>query len=376
MMPRQLLAAAAGKSPQVLQPDLERLDWTGMLRTAHTESIEALLYAALQATRQLEQAPLDIQASLLQVYWRTRIATGFGLDQLAELLVVFGRQEIPVIVLKGAALALALYDEPGLRLLGDIDLLVQPADVAAIMTVLIAQGFGPLTEMQPDFSTTFRNERTFLRTKPPALQIDLHWELSARNYLRRRIPMAWFWSHTVPLPVRQERALMFNPEAMLLHLCMHAFQHGNHSLRWSYDIALLLERWPVDWNEVLAVAMQSGLVLALQTTLQTVGREWGVHPPPGVLERIAQLPVDWRQHMLQRFCAASDTSGLNLVDALNEPSLRRTFTVWRRMAFPSPAYMRYRYGAANKRALAACYAKRILTGGKRMAHSIEQALGT
>lgn len=306
--------------------------------------------------------------------WHTRVATILALDELETLLAVFRAQSIPVIVLKGAALALALYDDPGQRRLGDVDLLVRPGDVQAVGAMLEAQGFAPLTEMQPDFGTAYRNERTFLRRTPPALQIDLHWHLSARDCFRRRLPMDWFWEHAVPLHVGKQQALMLNPEAMLLHLCMHASQHGNRSERWSYDIALLLERWPLNWDEVLAVARQSGLALALQITLASVEELWRVKPPAAACEQLARLPVDWRQRMLQRFWAAPDTSGLNLVDALNEPDLRRTMGMWLRIAFPSREYMRCRYGITNDRALIAGYFRRACTGGKRVVRSINQAV--
>ncbi|MER3458636.1 MAG: hypothetical protein C4309_08450, partial [Chloroflexota bacterium] len=50
---------------------------------------------------------------------------------------------IPAIVLKGPALALTIYPDPALRVIGDLDLLVRREQVEQAMAALHSLGYGP-----------------------------------------------------------------------------------------------------------------------------------------------------------------------------------------------------------------------------------------
>ncbi|MBM2834955.1 MAG: hypothetical protein HW406_2116 [Candidatus Brocadiaceae bacterium] len=82
--------------------------------------------------------PSKLRESLKQEYiynWGRNVRI---LEELAALLRVLDN---PVIVLKGAALLSSVYENVGLRSLGDVDILVKPEDVSKIDTVLSQSGY-------------------------------------------------------------------------------------------------------------------------------------------------------------------------------------------------------------------------------------------
>lgn len=359
---------------QHVAQDLTGIEWRGLLAYARGQKVESLLFAALKELSLLGRIPPAVHVAVEQAYWHTRVTNLLMADELAARLAVFAQAGIPVVVLKGAALAFTLYPDPALRCLGDIDLLVHAEQRTLAMAVLEDQGFAPYGEMQEGFCARYSNERAFRRCGKPPVQVDLHWALSGRSYWRQRTSMTWFWAHTAPWSVGGQPALMLGPEAQLLHLCAHAWQHGTPKIRWSYDIALLLTRWSIDWDEVLAIAPIFGFTAALQATLASVGDLWGVQLPSAGAAHLAALPVPWGERVLQEFIAVDHGRGLVLLDGLGQADPRSTLAFWWKVALPSPEFMRRRYGLEGHAALAARYLQRAMIGVLRAGRAAVRAV--
>jgi Uncharacterised nucleotidyltransferase len=83
---------------------------------------------------------------------------------------------IRAVPLKGPFLAEALYGDPGLRFSGDLDLLVDPAQLDEAVDLLMANGYGATTDL------VWQNGLPLLHHALPAEQpelppIDLHWRI-------------------------------------------------------------------------------------------------------------------------------------------------------------------------------------------------------
>ena len=81
-----------------------------------------------------------------------------------------------------------------------------------------------------------------------------------RSLLRlyyQHIPLDWFWQTTLPVTVGTSTARVLGPEAQILHLCLHIFQHRGQawafSLRLLHDIAQVLTHYraQIDWEMLL-----------------------------------------------------------------------------------------------------------------------------
>src|SRR5437867_1925845 len=97
------------------------LDWQVVIQKARAQRIGPLLYYALRGQ---DFVPSYLADALRADYEHTARRNLFLFAELTRALHCLGEQQVPVIVLKGAALAQMLYGNSALRPLRDLDLLV------------------------------------------------------------------------------------------------------------------------------------------------------------------------------------------------------------------------------------------------------------
>ena len=175
---------------------------------------------------------------------------------------------IDVIVLKGAFLAELVYENIGLRAIGDVDLLVKKEDLGKVKRVLIHLGYQALPtrwgeRLNELWETEWAEERHF--TKANNVDIDVHWYIQDRVD-PFQIDIADLWEHAQPVVLAGVETLMLAPEDQLLHLCLHLERHmrnkGAVSFKWYCDIAAVIGhyRTAIDWTHLV---QQSQLVYTL-----------------------------------------------------------------------------------------------------------------
>jgi hypothetical protein len=96
---------------------------------------------------ELKQAFLENAARNMRLY-----------QELQKLLLLLRKQEIAVIVLKGAYLAEAVYDNIGLRVMGDIDMLVEKDNLLRVEQDMLALGYTAV-----DFNRVITQENIHFR---------------------------------------------------------------------------------------------------------------------------------------------------------------------------------------------------------------------
>ena len=114
-------------------------NWDHLLIRAEQHGLGPLAYLHLKQTDAL--VPQEVQRALKALFLRHRYANGMRQQVLIELLALLAAQGIPVLVLKGAALAFLVYPQPGLRCMRDIDLLVKSSDAQLVQKLLKREGF-------------------------------------------------------------------------------------------------------------------------------------------------------------------------------------------------------------------------------------------
>ncbi len=224
------------------QPMPEIADWTALVNSARDHSVPGLLYRALTRTGAIASAPQDVRDNLRLAYIRTLASNTHKLRVFAELAGDLAARGVPVVALKGCALATMLYGDAGQRVIGDIDFLVRREDIPATVEVVSQHGFQPHESV---FDAETRDaqlgELVYVRPGNPPISIEPHWHVFNQTYFVRHIPVEWFWSNTAPATINGQSLHIFNNEALMLHLCSHYVVHhiAMPHLRWSYDIALL-----------------------------------------------------------------------------------------------------------------------------------------
>lgn len=334
------------------------------------QEMGALAYVRL---KEANLAPL-LQTTLAPVYWQAAAAAAIKLDLLARLQAAFTAAGVETVWLKGIALCLTLYPDPAMRPMNDLDLWLQPAHLPAAWQVMADLGFHdkglwPDVTAIPAHITQLDFYPGDLKTSP--LSVELHWDLSQREGVRGRLPLARWWAEAVCIPWRGQSLRVLSPGAALVHTAVHQFLEHRAEIRWRWllDIDQLIRGQPnyhltpADWPQVAADADAAGVLPAVQAAPRLVARELATPLPEPALALLAR-ETDPAQRQMARQIAnpGRSTAGKALLNAQNTPGWRQKTAVIRPILFPHPAYMMQRYHIRHRALLPFYYLARLLKG--------------
>jgi hypothetical protein len=157
-----------------------------------------VLPAVVRNLRRVNEAgpgpPLPAAASGLEEADRLLIAsTGHMLmmrHQLAAVREAFARRAMPLLVIKGPALADRLYAEPAMRTFTDLDLLVPRDGWNGIGAVMDSIGYVPKTESDKRHRGQYA-EKSWYPPDGNGGAIDIHWDVVTSPGLRRRVSITY-----------------------------------------------------------------------------------------------------------------------------------------------------------------------------------------
>lgn len=322
------------------------IDWPAVCVLAREARVAPLLSLAL---RDAPGVPEYASLALRRSYHRTARRNLLFRHELGGVLRAFAEAHIPVLVLKGAALAETVYSSIAVRPMADLDLLVHRRDAGRALAALAAIGFAPdRVERRGGADTAFECESIVYKTGVITTPVELHWSLFDSPYYQYALPMDWFWGTAEPVRLADTRALMLGPEAQVLHLCGHLrLHHSGDELLWLHDIAQLVTAWGarIDWSVVLDRARRFDLVISLRDVLGRAAVDWGTPIPSAVLDKLQAMAPSRREERVVRWLSEPNRSVARRlwVDLATMPSWpRRVAFAWNNLV-PSVAYMRQRY---------------------------------
>jgi hypothetical protein len=337
----------------------DEIDWARLLDIARAGGVAPLLY---HAARDRDLLPPAQEDNLRRDYYATATRNVLLFNELEQALVALGAEDIPSIVLKGPALAQALYRNVALRPMGDIDLLVRERDVPVALRTLIAMGYAVIPPRAYRCEVMLRPSG---RTTAP---IELHWSLFVPFYYQHLLSPDWLCETALPIEVGDTRARMLGPEAQLLHLSGHlTLHHGSGEAvmgLWLYDVAEVIDRYGrgLDWDELLARAQIYGLVLSLQRVLPRVSELWQAPIPLRVLEQLDALRPSYHEERTLATLTAPRRSAFQsfLSELATLPGCGpRVRFAWRNL-FPPPFYLKEVYGVPHRLLVPLAYPYRWL----------------
>ena len=373
-----LLRASLGTGPLPDPTRLAQCEWRYFSILSRHHGVGPILYRALH------ERAASVPAEWLQIFKAEYVTNAFH-NQLAQTSVDkigarFSSQRIPVIVMKGAALLRTLYDDPGLRILGDVDLLVDEGDVERADSQLQAWGFKlSQSDNAEEVGSRCQYSLLYCWQLPRTIPVELHWRIFER-YRPYVFDLDAVRAQAQPLPGMPPNVLVMAPEHELAHLCLHLDRHaityrsligrtdwcesllvphGLGRLAWLYDIALYLQRRNelIDWDRFIDTARRWAIDGRIHATLEMSRRTLGVGPPPEVLQALHRGRPQLVERIAHSVVLASHRANEARRNAngriphphwlmrLTDPTLRFAHT-WTSL-FPPSAYLRARYATPN-----------------------------
>ena len=248
-------AAESAPSPSYGSPDPQRL-----LELAHEHQVTPLAYQrwkSLGAAERRPDIPTEVRASFRMSYLHHGLRNEVLAKHLVELGNELAERGIESLVFKGPWLAFHAYPDPGTREVDDIDLGIHERDYKGTLEVLASLGYrlGEDLPSTPEEALRRAHYGRQLRfTGWGRRPLEVHFRMV--NLGPPTGEERWLWERTRTLQLADGAIRVPGAEAMLLHLLMHANQHGFAVLRLLFDVRFALERA----REELDVAAFLGLV--------------------------------------------------------------------------------------------------------------------
>jgi len=255
--------------------DLRDLDWAYIYGTASFHMIAQALYFNLAERGEIQAVPSEIRLKLKRLF-HGNLSRNLGLKKkVREILQAIEENGMPVIVLKGAALLDRIYENPALRQMLDLDILVQKKDRHRVFEILQSLGYTIQKPYDgPGHDRWFEHFCYHLRpliSPDKKLVVEIHWDLIRHDVLSHYpfyggLIIEDFWANGIMEGETEgERGKILKPEYNLLHLSLHNIAHqlqmANFNMNNLRDMYHLLDHYEnrLDWPLFLALARRHRL---------------------------------------------------------------------------------------------------------------------
>ncbi len=275
------------------------LPWANLLAWGERLGALPLLHHHLAA--QPEAAPAEVLTRLEAAYRKTSLRNLRSFALLREILAKAEAAGVPVLCLKGSVLAPDLYGDLGLRPMGDLDLLVRPADAPGLEAILAGMGaFRSPDGRRRDPAEVPASVQEVIGHGlpwffPSVCRVEIHRHLLAEGirddgWLQVDL---WAGARTRDLDGVPQRGL--GREHLVLHLASHLAHHleeGAVHLYWFTDLGALLHREgpALDRAALAALARRLGLEAGCREVFGLLGAAWdgpGPDDARGAFPRLA-----------------------------------------------------------------------------------------
>lgn len=289
---------ASREAPADRLSSLDSLDWRKFLDLASWHGLAGQAREALDREELRRHVPAEVVAKLRESSDRTRASYRVLESELRDVLTVLDSEDIPVILLKGLALAEPVYADPGLRPMGDLDLMVQEADLERADHLV--RGLGYVDMDDPAGHEAIRQAHRHyprLAKQGGGCEIELH-----RHILRADTPLFFdvtsLWSRARPSDVGGRGALVLAPEDLLTHLCLafffdrRLFYQSHRALGQLVDVARTVAHYggELDWDLFLRLARRHRRAGPLFCALWTSSSLLRAKVPEEVLHELEPEP--------------------------------------------------------------------------------------
>ena len=207
-------------------------------------------------------------------------------DELIRVLKALGQARVPVVPLKGLALAESLYgDVEPPHLLGPRCARAAPRGARKPSRLLRADGYeqADRSRVEPsDVDFLVRSAMEFGFTPPASAfpyLLELHWDIAWR-WRGDAAMVDDLWAEARPQVFWGVEAWALSPEWELLYLAVHAARHRWQGLKWLVDIHEVCTRAKFDWDTVTDKAHRFGLDRVLTLSLSACQALFGTPLPP------------------------------------------------------------------------------------------------
>jgi hypothetical protein len=290
-----------------------------VLRLAQRHRVAPLLHLAHCDGRFGDPLPQAFTDACRGIYFATLRKNVVALDAGEEILAALSGHSIAAAPLKGWALLTttcgadgrsAVYPDPGMRPMDDLDLMVAADERGLAAAVLETLGFVPVQSPRARAGLYSGGHEVAFHKRSGDIElfVELHWASAGPESLLRGMILCG--EHFLRTQcVRDESSGRREPTRIgnLLFAAVHGARHAYERWIWLLDLHRLLTTGPLDWESVVRAARALRVRGPLYAGLVATRELLRTPVPKEVIASLAPGPV--RRRLLHRSLAASMRDG-------------------------------------------------------------------
>jgi len=241
------------------------------------------------------QVPEEIQENVRQISaWQISRDKRLSLE-LKNILGIFKRNNIKVMVIKGAHLSEEVYADTFLRWMGDIDILAKIDDWSKIKDTLQQMGFRFYDADYDSWRLTHLDYHTTFFKNDLKLEVKFNLWLMDFPYFKNDI-----WENVREIVLREEKAYVPSLEDTLLIACANLARHNYSGLIWFCDIREIVERFrdKINWDTVIRRAQEKDIDCLVYYALYYSSRLLKFEVPEDILQK---FKISFIKRQLHKF---------------------------------------------------------------------------
>jgi hypothetical protein len=361
------LCAAIRGEPEIWRRLTDAATEARFLDAAAAHRCRPLLAWRLRASAQLPMWPLTVREGLLGAERAEAALEILRRRELGRLVRAFAAADVPVLLLKGAALAYSLYPEPWLRPREDTDLLVEGNDASRASELLVSLGYQPALMQRGEIVT---NQRLHVRSEASGLRhdCDLHWKIANPVSFAELLTPAELMRAAESTSLDEIEVRCPRRAHALLLACWHRASHHYDSpnLLWLYDLHLLVEGLTdADAADVVHAARETRTTEVCARGLRLANERFKTRLPTAMVD-LLDLTAQHTTGRPETVYLRSDSRKVDLLaaDLRSLPTWQQRLRLVREHLFPPADYMLASHPGSTRLALPALYLWRIARGAR------------
>ncbi|MDQ6829666.1 MAG: nucleotidyltransferase family protein [Gemmatimonadota bacterium] len=283
-----LLTAGGPKNDDAIRSLVEGgIDWTRVMWLAELELATPIVWRRIKSVAG-NSVPASVQTAFARNAQIADIRMLSREQRLVDALHALSKAGIPVLLLKGAALASTAYSSALERPMADIDLLVPPNRAVAARAALLESGWQWESDVHADQPYDVHHHLPPLRDARGDTNVEIHTALFFRGHPFRFDDSAlWAGAHSVS--IGGEKALVPSAVHQLWHIGLHfAWSHEVRFGSWRAfrDTHALIMRYPDALDALVPLARGTRGASVCYWTLRLAQRAAGIDVPASVLSAL------------------------------------------------------------------------------------------
>lgn len=229
------------------------------------------------------QVPADVLEKAKKIYYWQIYHDTASYANLDNLLDAFYRQNIKIIILKGAQLGEEIYKDTFLRQMGDIDILAKIDDWPEIKAVFLGLGFNCRQDEYDTWGLSYLDNHIAFSKNNKKIELKFNlWPVDF-PYFRTDI-----WDNSREVFINGQKAFVPSLEDTLLIACVSLARHDYSGLIWFYDIKEIIAKFTrlIDWEELIRRAKEKDIDCMVYYALYYSSKLLDYKLPEGILKRL------------------------------------------------------------------------------------------